>query len=178
MKPILLTYFAFFFALACAHAQSARQDNPETSLLNRHKELSSRTLSEAQLQAYTKRAKQKLADVVDYMQIAVSEKYTETQQKQALKQLQALFWETPTWAKSLPALQQYVGKDASIALQQTSIEQPLAYHDAITYKGMLSYTLATKSTEIATKNSKINFIVHKNKKIVGSQEVIVWEVFL
>lgn len=161
----------FFFSLTYAHAQSTGHREPrETTKLTKHQELASAKLSEAQMQAYTKRARQKLADMVDYIRLCINTKDT-PEQKKAFKQLQNLFVEVPYWAKSLSALYEYVGKEQGIALAKSVVTQELAYQNTQTYKGSLAYTWAGRQDQL-------NFIVRKNKKQVGSQELEVWEVFL
>lgn len=169
MKPLLVLYI-FLASLASAHAQSAGREPRETNKLNQHQELGSKSLSDAQVLAYTKRAKQKLQDMADYAQIIANSKDV-TEQKQALKQLHALFWTVPAWAKTAQSVGEYVGKTKKMQLASINITQPLVFQANLqAYKGSLAYTWADKSDTLA-------FIVRKNKKKVGSTEVEVWELF-
>ncbi len=171
MFKILIFIYIFGSCLACGYAQSLGHREPqENQTLATHHELTSRKLSVAQQQAYTKRAQQKLVDMAEYAQIAVNSEQT-SEQKQALKQLQNLFWEVPAWAKNLPALRTHTGANKSAILTQSSVQEALAYQDAQTYKGALVYVWAGRQ-------GKMSFIVRKNKKQIGSKEVEVWEVFL
>lgn len=168
MKNILFLYI-FLASLASLKAQQAREPQ-EVSKLNKHQELTSARLSDAQLQAYTKRAQQKLVDMLDYVQLSIESQDTQ-EQKQALKQLQNLFWEVPNWAKTLPALREYVGKTRNFNLTKSTVINDLAYQNTQAYKGSLAYTWAGRQ-------DTLNFIVRKNKKQIGTKNVEVWEVFL
>lgn len=160
MRIIITVYILSFSFL---QAQSAHRE-PETGL-NKHHELSSRRLSDMQLLAYTKRAKQKLQDMVDFLNLLATSKDV-SEQKEALKQLQSLFWNVPTWAKTVTSAQNYVGKAKISNLQ---VVQNLAYTSP-DYKGLLAY-------QIGEKIEQILFTARKNKKKVGTQEVEVWEIF-
>jgi hypothetical protein len=167
LKICLFIYI--FGGSATLYAQSIGQREPKTTLTS-HPELSSRKLSTAQMQAYTKRAQQKLADMAEYAQLCLQTKQGD-EQKQALKQLQSLFWEVPAWAKDLPALRTHISTQKSTVLTQSSVAEALAPQDAQTYKGKLAYTWLGRQAQMP-------FIVRKNKKQIGSKEVEVWEVFL
>ena len=84
----------------------------------------------------------------------------------------------PAWAKTLPALQAYAGKEVTISLQKAEVTEALAYQNPRTYQGSLAYTWTIQGTATTQKTHTIPFIVRKNKKTVGSQEIEVWEVFL
>jgi hypothetical protein len=169
MKYTVFLYI-FLASLAYAHAQSAGREPRESNKLNQHQELGSQRLSEAQVLAYTKRAKQKLQDMADYVQIIANSKDA-TEQKQALKQLHHLFWTVPAWAKTAQSVGEYAGKTKKMQLAYTNITQPLVFQANLqAYKGSLAYAWANKS-------DSLDFIVRKNKKKVGSTEVEVWELF-
>jgi hypothetical protein len=160
MRIIVALYILSFSLL---QAQSAKRE-PETGL-NKHHELSSRSLSDTQLLAYTKRAKQKLQDMADFLNLLATSKDA-SEQKEALKQLQSLFWNVPTWAKTVVSAQNYIGKSKILNLQ---VVQNLTYTGS-DYKGLLAY-------QVGEKIEQMLFTARKNKKKVGLQEVEVWEIF-
>ncbi|OJJ19600.1 hypothetical protein BKI52_22605 [marine bacterium AO1-C] len=165
MKQLFLFYITILFSWQ-AQAQSI---DKRPVALQKHKELTSARLSEAQVQAYQKRAKQKLGDMVDYMQIVLQSKQA-TEQKLALKQLQKLFWQAPAWTNSAQSLRAYLGNITSLSLKAVKITQLLTPTDRGEYKGKLTY-------QIAYKKETLDFTVRKYIKSIGSREVVVWKLF-
>jgi len=165
MKQLFLFYIVFLLSWQ-AQAQSIGT-RPVT--LRKHNELTSARLSEAQIQAYHKRARQKLGDMVDYMRIVLQSKQA-SEQKLALKQLQKLFWEAPTWATSAQNLRTYIGNATNLNLKAVKITQLLTLNDGGEYKGKLTY-------QIIHKKEVLDFIVRKNIKRIGRREVVVWKLF-
>ena len=176
-KIITLSIIIFYFAPKL-NAQQSRQKN-EVGVLKIHKELSSKKLSEAQLIAYTKRAKQKAQDAFNYVEIALQQDYIVSQKKQALKQLSTLFVGIPSWANSLENLENYWGKNVKFTPQNSTIFQDLKWTQQGFYKGIIELEYVVKSEKKKEQNTqKISFIVSKNTKRVGSEEVEVWEILL
>jgi len=165
MKPLFLFYIVFLFSWQ-AQAQSVG-NRPMT--LQKHNELTSARLSEAQIQAYHKRAKQKLGDMVDYMRIILQSKQA-SEQKLALRQLQKLFWKAPTWTNSSRSLRKHLGKASNLELKAVKITQLLTSTDEGEYKGKLTY-------QIARKKEALDFTVRKYIKRIGRREVVVWKLF-
>ena len=74
MKYLLICVL-FFLIYWDVQAQS-EVHIPKETILQRNPELTSNSLSPAQMQAYTKRAKQKLGDMIDYMKIIINAEHT------------------------------------------------------------------------------------------------------
>ncbi len=163
MKPLFLLYIAFLF-FGQIQAQSI-DHRPVT--LQKHRELTSDRLSEAQIQAYHKRARQKLGDMVDYIQFALNARQVAEQQL-ALKQLRKLFREAPGWATSRQNLRAYWGKVTNFELKSVRLTQSLTPNNEGQYLGKLA-------CQIANKSIKLDFIVQKRVKYIGNSRVVVWK---
>lgn len=165
LKYTLLFYI--FFTLALKVQGQAAEIIRGT--LQKHNELTSDALSEAQVQAYHKRAKQKLGDMVDYMRIILNSKQAD-EQSFALRQLQKLFRKPPAWARSAQSLRAYLGNTTSPSLKAVKITKPLTSKNNRQYQGKINY-------QIAQKKERLNFTVSKNIKSFGRKRIVVWKLF-
>ena len=168
MKYLLLLACWGLSLGAWAQSVSHRPDNSQDKL-QRHKELASESLDEGQRLAYTRRAKQKVGELVDCLNLIAQSQDAGEQQK-ALARLQRLFERVPAWASSAEGVRKQAGKQ-TITLQSVQVEQELAYRDDETYSGVLAY-------QWTGRQGRWGFVVQKKWKRVGSQKIKTWEVFL
>lgn len=146
----------------------AQQAIERPKVLQKHRELMSYRLSEAQTQAYEKRATQKLKDLADYVQFIIKAQHL-SEQKLALRQLHKLFWEVPTWARSVQSIRQYLGKTKKVKLAAVKVTEPLNINNGL-YQGKLGYRWGKQPKELS-------FTVRKIFKKIGSRSVEVWKLF-
>lgn len=164
MRYILICYI-LLGTLGMLKAQQAME---RPKVLQKHRELMSYRLSEAQTQAYEKRATQKLKDLADYVQFIIKAQHP-SEQKLALRQLHKFFWEVPTWARSVESIRGYMGKAKKVKLQAVKIAEPLTINNDL-YQGKLAY-------EWGKQPKVLSFTVRKIFKKIGSRRVEVWKLF-
>lgn len=164
MRYLLICYI-FLGALGTLQAQQAME---RPKVLQKHQELTSYRLSDAQTQAYQKRAKQKLGDLADYVQFIINARHP-SEQKLALRQLHKLFWEVPAWARSVESIRGYMGKAKKVKLTSVKIAEPLSITKEV-YQGKLVYHWSKQP-------KTLTFTVRKIIKKIGSRRVKVWKLF-
>lgn len=139
------------------------------------------SISAVQLQAFEKRAIQKLIDFGDYLEIIGNNTYEKSLREHAAELIYGLFVSAQANIGPMGTLSKVVtsrlsgkGRTAQVYVEEVSLNQPLRLlHNE--FSGELSFIL--KSGEIRTPHTA-EITLRQTTKKFGSETIGVWEVFL
>lgn len=192
-----LTFTLWLIALlgsgcATAYRENKSEEQPVELVLSDEEldeQFTSEQLSKARLTAMEARARQKLQDFIDYLNIIANPTLDSTFRKEAVQQAERLFvdpqakvnlssdsqaTEAPTVHRWLEALRR-ANEPQSFVTDEPVVIQPLTADEDYQYRGTLAFTLLANATPT---DRQADVLVKKVYKEFGREKEWVWEMFL
>ena len=176
---------------AASSKAASSEGTPSEAELN--EQFTSEQLSETRLRAMEVRARQKLQDFIDYLNIIANPTLDSTFRKEAVQQAEQLFvdpqakvnlspdnqaTEMLTVHRWLEALR-HTQEPQSFVADEPVVIQPLTADENFQYRGTLAFTLLAGSTPTPTRTERqADVLVKKVYKEFGREKEWVWEMFL
>ncbi len=174
-----LLAFILFSAKSCDDDPGANRDAEEEALIGAMdsviNEFGTEYLDEESLFAFTQKAKQKLMDYSDYMNMANDTSLDSAFRNQALAMTIELF------KKGSGPIESFAGR--VIKIDSIRLIEPLHLTGTVLYKGVLGFREGIKSlggdtTADVSSWKKVEFLATKSNKLFATDTLRIWQVYL